>query len=292
MKSMTGFGQTSLVLPAYKFIVEVSSVNKKNLEIVVNTPKNWQFFEYLASSFIKKKVDRGRVRVTLSVESHENLHALGKALQSPKTEELIDQLKDFMKKRDEDFALSTEALLQIIQLTQEERNPSASTEFHEHLLEALEKATDSMLEMRAQEGEQISRDFKLRLLNFEKLVMAMESASEDLPEQLKQKLYERLHRANLEIDADDERVLKELTIYSEKCDVTEEITRLKSHILQFAKTTKSNAPIGRKLEFILQEMSRELNTFSAKSARNASNEIALEARMEVEKLREQVMNVE
>ena len=107
-----------------------------------------------------------------------------------------------------------------------------------------------------------------------------------------EKLLEKLENANLDIDPSDERVLKEIAIYAEKSDVSEEITRLKSHLSQFSETCSSSGSVGRKLEFILQEISRELNTYCSKSARSQGTTVALDARVEVEKIREQVMNIE
>ena len=149
-----------------------------------------------------------------------------------------------------------------------------------------------MIEMRETEGREISSDFDTRLQNLSHMIEQMEKESANLPEILRKKLFEKLENANLDIDPSDERVLKELALYAEKSDVSEEITRLKSHLIQFKETCSSTGSVGRKLEFILQEISRELNTYCAKAARCQGSAMALDARVEVEKIREQVMNIE
>ena len=292
MNSMTGYGQASANLSDYKVSIEVSSVNKKNLEVVVNTPKEWQFFEFSATSFLKKKIDRGRVRVLLTVEQQENSQVFSKILHGEDFNSLIVEIKGFMKAKGENFKLTSELVIELLQISNKGSGSSDTNQYKEDLLTVLLQATDSMVEMRQIEGKEISSDFELRLARLSEMIIQIESASKDLPGIMRQKLLEKLQNANLEIDPSDERVLKELALYAEKCDISEEITRLRSHLLQFEQTSKLDGPIGRKLEFILQEISRELNTFCSKSARSKSTSIALEARVEVEKIREQVMNIE
>jgi uncharacterized protein (TIGR00255 family) len=292
MNSMTGYGQASANLSDYKVSIEVSSVNKKNLEVVVNTPKEWQFFEFTATSFLKKKIDRGRVRVLLTVEQQENSQVFSKIIHGEDFNRLIEEIKSFMKTKGENFQLTSELVIELLQVSNKGSGSSDTNQHNDDLLTVLLQATDSMVEMRQTEGKEIASDFGHRLARLSEMIIQIESASKDLPGIMRQKLLEKLQNANLEIDPSDERVLKELALYAEKCDISEEITRLRSHLLQFEQTSKLDGPIGRKLEFILQEISRELNTFCSKSARSQSTSIALEARVEVEKIREQVMNIE
>ena len=292
MNSMTGYGQASTNLSDYKVSIEVFSVNKKNLEIVVNTPKEWQFFEFAATSFLKKKIDRGRIRVLLAVEQQENSQVFSKILHGEDFNTLIEEIKSFIEAKGEDFKLTQELVIELLQVSSKGFSLSDTNQHKDDLLRVLIQATDSMVEMRQTEGKEIASDFEYRLARLSQMIIQIESASKDLPGIMRQKLLEKLQNANLEIDPSDERVLKELALYAEKCDISEEITRLRSHILQFEQTSKMDGPIGRKLEFILQEISRELNTFCSKSARSKSTSIALEARVEVEKIREQVMNIE
>ena len=292
MNSMTGYGQASANLSDYKVSIEVSSVNKKNLEVVVNTPKEWQFFEFSATSILKKKIDRGRVRVLLSVEQQENSQVFSKILQGDEFIGLLDEIKNFMKAKGETFQLTSELVIDLLQITNKGSGSSDTNQYNDDLLKILLQATNAMIGMRQIEGKEIASDFVLRLARLSEMIIQIESASKDLPGIMRQKLLEKLQNANLEIDPSDERVLKELALYAEKCDISEEITRLNSHIQQLLITFDQTESIGRKIEFILQEIGRELNTICSKSTRYDCLQLAIDARTEMEKLREQALNVE
>ena len=292
MNSMTGYGRAESTSQDYQISVEVSSVNKKSLEVAVSAPKEWSFFEVTATSFLKKKLHRGRVRVSLSVEPLHSSGKVSKVLLGKEFQELIEVLESFIVKRNQPFTLTPETVLHALQLSKQENVSLETSNCEELFIETLQKATASMIEMREIEGREISSDFDTRLQNLSHMIEQMEKESANLPELLRKKLFEKLENANLDIDPSDERVLKELALYAEKSDVSEEITRLKSHLIQFKETCSSTGSVGRKLEFILQEISRELNTYCAKAARCQGSAMALDARVEVEKIREQVMNIE
>jgi len=292
MNSMTGYGRAESTTQDYQILVEVSSVNKKSLEVAVSAPKEWSFFEVTATSFLKKKLHRGRVRVSLSVEPLHSSDRVSKVLLGKEFQELIKLLESFIVKRNQTFTLTPETVLHALQLSRQENVSLGISNCEELFIETLQKATASMIEMREMEGREISTDFDTRLQILSHMIEQMEKESANLPDIQRKKLFEKLEKANLDIDPSDERVLKELALYAEKSDVSEEITRLKSHLIQFKETCSSPGSVGRKLEFILQEISRELNTYCAKAARCQGSAMALDARVEVEKIREQVMNIE
>ncbi len=292
MNSMTGYGRAESTTQDYQILVEVSSVNKKSLEVAVSAPKEWSFFEVTATSFLKKKLHRGRVRVSLSVEPLHSSNKVSKVLLGKEFQELIKLLESFIEKRNQTFTLTPETVLHALQLSRQENVSLGISNCEELFIQTLQKATASMIEMREMEGREISTDFDTRLQILSHMIEQMEKESANLPDIQRKKLFEKLEKANLDIDPSDERVLKELALYAEKSDVSEEITRLKSHLIQFKETCSSPGSVGRKLEFILQEISRELNTYCAKAARCQGSAMALDARVEVEKIREQVMNIE
>jgi len=292
MNSMTGYGRAESTTQDYQILVEVSSINKKSLEVAVSAPKEWSFFEVTATSFLKKKLHRGRVRVSLSVEPLHSSDRVSKVLLGKEFQELIKLLESFIVKRNQTFTLTPETVLHALQLSRQENVSLGISNCEELFIETLQKATASMIEMREMEGREISTDFDTRLQILSHMIEQMEKESANLPDIQRKKLFEKLEKANLDIDPSDERVLKELALYAEKSDVSEEITRLKSHLIQFKETCSSPGSVGRKLEFILQEISRELNTYCAKAARCQGSAMALDARVEVEKIREQVMNIE
>jgi uncharacterized protein (TIGR00255 family) len=149
-----------------------------------------------------------------------------------------------------------------------------------------------MIAMRKEEGKSIFDDLGERTSNLEEMTSLMEEGSKEMANEWKSKLLDRLNKADLSLNSDDDRVLKEVALFAEKCDVSEEISRLRSHFGQIRETVRQEGSIGRKLEFLLQEVSRELNTFCSKSTRTQCTSIGLDARAEVEKMREQSMNVE
>lgn len=291
MRSMTGFGRAQIQFQNDIITLELASVNKRNLEVLLSSPKEWQAFEIHASQKVKSKIYRGRIRISVSIEQ-----------QSGKTSSLFnkDQLgSDFseFKKLLQEYGTSIEikgeTILELLKL----RNSNDShaipiTKVDEILDGLLSDALEKLLEMKNQEGNALRKDMSGRVSQIAKLVSKIESESLNIAHEWKEKLFQRLSNAGLQIDLDDERVLKEITIFAEKSDISEEITRLNSHILQLHTTFEQPESIGRKIEFLLQEIGRELNTICSKSTKIQCTQIALDARNELEKLREQALNVE
>jgi uncharacterized protein (TIGR00255 family) len=288
---MTGFGRAQIQFQNDIITLELASVNKRNLEVLLSSPKEWQAFEIHASQKVKSKIYRGRIRISVSIEQ-----------QSGKTSSLFnkDQLgSDFseFKKLLQEYGTSIEikgeTILELLKL----RNSNDShaipiTKVDEILDGLLSDALEKLLEMKNQEGNALRKDMSGRVSQIAKLVSKIESESLNIAHEWKEKLFQRLSNAGLQIDLDDERVLKEITIFAEKSDISEEITRLNSHILQLHTTFEQPESIGRKIEFLLQEIGRELNTICSKSTKIQCTQIALDARNELEKLREQALNVE
>ncbi len=293
MNSMTGFGRASLKLLNHNVSIEISSVNKRILEFAFNTPKEWQSFEHTVSSLLRNKVERGRIRVSILVEQ-QTIDPIEKSLCYDKQLlNELDNLEKFVKERKGKFVLSPELIVQIAMLSEKENVSLPNIQDHdEKLCIALEQAFDAMVEMREKEGKQIFFDIIQRIQRIREFLHKMQNETIAMSEDYEKKLLNRLKKSNLFIQSDDERVLKEIALFAEKCDVSEELTRLESHLKQLEETCSKNGSIGRKLEFLLQEIARELNTFCSKSIQTSSTSLALEARVEVEKIKEQIMNVE
>jgi uncharacterized protein (TIGR00255 family) len=292
MNSMTGFGRATLSLPDHLVLLEVFSVNKKGLEIVFSAPKEWQAFERQANSFLKKSLERGRIRVSISVEQTKVDEKVQGLFDKDVIEEDLNELKSFIEEKGFVCEITPELILQLAQA----RNRDSGLPKLEDILSGLEKtlsqATMEMIAMRKEEGSSIFDDLKERTHRLEEMTDRMEEGSKEMANEWKSKLLERLSKADLSLNSDDDRVLKEVALFAEKCDVSEEISRLRSHLGQIRETVSQEGSVGRKLEFLLQEVSRELNTFCSKSTRTQCTSIGLDARAEVEKMREQSMNVE
>ncbi|MAH25573.1 MAG: YicC family protein [Opitutae bacterium] len=291
MRSMTGFGRAQIQFQNDIITLELASVNKRNLEVLLSSPKEWQAFEIHASQKVKSKIYRGRIRISVSIEQES-----GKTSSLFNKDQLGSDFSEFKKLLQEygtSIEIKGETILELLKL----RNSNDShaipiTEVDEILDGLLSDALEKLLEMKNQEGNALRKDMSERVSLISRLVSKIESESLNIAQEWKEKFLQRLSNAGLQIDLDDERVLKEVTIFAEKSDISEEITRLNSHILQLHTTFEQAESIGRKIEFLLQEIGRELNTICSKSTKIQCTQIALDARNELEKLREQALNVE
>ena len=291
MNSMTGYGRASIVHDETSIEIEVSSVNKRHLETIFSAPKEWQRFEYDAVKNIKDYFERGRIRIvinTLKKSDKENDFIFDESL----IERDLIQLEKFLSKKKQNLEINADLILQLASLRKNQAEIPSFNKVNSQLKETLIRACEEMLQMRMIEGKTIKKDLLSRINAINDNIVQIEELSLGMAEEHKNKLLERLEKSNLSLDQDDDRILKEVALFAEKSDTSEEITRLKSHLTQMKDTLDASGCIGRKLEFLLQEISRELNTFCSKSTRTRCTNIALNARTEVEKMREQSLNIE
>jgi uncharacterized protein (TIGR00255 family) len=291
MKSMTGYGRAHLSLNDISVTIEISSVNKRHLEIFVNAPKEWQRFEYIATKQIKSFIERGSIRVSISVakisETDRNQFF---------NENLIKRDLSWMKKfflEDEmNFKITPEIILHLTNLHKTEQSIPPLDDISTDLEKTLKCACAELVNMRKAEGDTIRLDLRRRIKSLSNLIKRIEKSIDGMVLEHKKRLLEKLNQSGIAVEVDDDRLLKEIALFAEKSDVSEEITRLKSHFVQMNDTLDSKGAIGRKFEFLIQEISRELNTFCSKSCRTQSTQLAIEGKTELEKLREQVLNIE
>ena len=198
-----------------------------------------------------------------------------------------------MEKLGQEEKISTFSIIELykIKQLQDTSLPSFDTVTTD-LQKAMKDALHELIEMKKIEGAKLLEDMTDRVNTLRKYSKGIKEKANDMPKLWKNRLIQRLKQNDLDLDLDDERVLKEMSIFSEKCDISEEITRIDSHLIQLNNTLTSHGSIGRKIEFLLQEVGRELNTICSKSTESECTNIALNAKAEVEKLREQAMNVE
>ena len=291
MNSMTGYGRASLVHDDTSIEIEVSSVNKRHLEIIFSVPKEWQRFEYEVVKDIKKLFERGRIRIainTLKKSDKEDDIIFDESI----IERDLVKLESFLSQKGKHLEINADLILQLANLRKNQAEIPSLNKVNSQLKETLISACKDMLQMRMVEGETIKKDLLSRIKSINNFIEEIEEHSVGMVQEHQNKLLERLEKSNLSLDQDDDRILKEVALFAEKSDTSEEITRLKSHLVQMKDTLDSEGCIGRKLEFLLQEVSRELNTFCSKSTRTSCTNIALNARTEVEKMREQSLNIE
>ena len=288
---MTGYGRASLVHDDTSIEIEVSSINKRHLETIFSVPKEWQRFEYEVVKDIKKLFERGRIRIainTLKKSDKEDDIIFDESI----IERDLVKLESFLSPKGKHLEINADLILQLANLRKNQAEIPSLNKVNSQLKETLISACKDMLQMRMVEGETIKKDLLSRIKSINNFIKEIEEHLVGMVQEHQNKLLERLEKSNLSLDQDDDRILKEVALFAEKSDTSEEITRLKSHLAQMKDTLDSRGCIGRKLEFLLQEVSRELNTFCSKSTRTSCTNIALNARTEVEKMREQSLNIE
>jgi uncharacterized protein (TIGR00255 family) len=291
MNSMTGYGRASLVHNDISIEIEVSSVNKRHLETIFSVPKEWHRFEYEVVKDIKKFFERGRIRIAINILKKSDKED-GIIFDESIIERDLVHLENFLSQKGQPLEINADLIMQLANSRKSQVEIPPLNKVNSQLKETLISACKDMLQMRMVEGETIKKDLLSRIKSINNCIEEIEEHSDGMVQEHQNKLLERLEKSNLSLDQDDDRILKEVALFAEKSDTSEEITRLKSHLAQMKDTLDSRGCIGRKLEFLLQEVSRELNTFCSKSTRTSCTNIALNARTEVEKMREQSLNIE
>ena len=286
---MTGFGRAEIDLPGVRLSVEVATVNQKNLQVSVFGPEAWPALESAASAWIRARLQRGKVtaRVTQAAASSTQRQWDADAVAAS-----LDELSKLATRCGVKFSADGELLLR---LAESSRRPSfILPEFSEAeavVRAAFEEALQNLLTMRLAEGAALAKDLHQRLAKLAEMVTGMEQAEKAAPLRHRDAMLKRLKEAGLSLDVTDERVLKELALFADRADITEEVVRLRSHVAQFA--TELGLPnSGRKLDFLIQEFLREVNTIGSKAAEIATTKLVLEAKTEIERIREQVQNLE
>ena len=291
MQSMTGFGKGSARFGEDCLLnVELSSVNRKQLEIRVAMPPEWSGLESEARKSIAALISRGALQLRVSVGSGDG--KAGCLLNRALLDTLIVQCMAARKRHQLDAAVEVERLLSVPGVLGaseiDPEDPELQAAFHA----ALDAALTAFNAMRRAEGEHLKLDCRARLEILKSLLAKIRPVVEGIPGQLKAKLLEKLAAEKLPVDLSDDRLLKEVLFYADKADVTEEITRLNSHFAQFEGFLESGEPVGRSLDFLIQEMFREITTLGNKAAVPAVSPHIIAFKSELEKLREQIQNVE
>lgn len=289
MKSMTGFGRAAAECESFSVVAEVSSVNKKGFEISVGLPRDWQPLERLIAAKAREFYTRGKVGVSVRADFKGASRLLPDA---PALESAAAALKAACESVGARFEPSADTVLKLCELSVSAAQNSDWESAWETVSVALSEALEKSSQMREAEGENLKRDLAERLNLILELALSAERESRNTAAKYRDRLLARLKDLGLELDLDDERLLKELCIFADKCDVSEETTRLKSHIAQFLSALEERDAVGRKMDFICQEMGREINTMASKANNLELTKIAISLKNELERVREQIQNIE
>ncbi|HEY5079691.1 MAG TPA: YicC/YloC family endoribonuclease [Opitutaceae bacterium] len=290
MRSMTGYGRAIAALDGGTLTVQVSSVNRRMLDLTVKMPGDWESLETEIGERVRKVAARGKVHVDVEFsmgkgrdEAAWNETAVGTAL---------DRLAALADARRIPFEPTAELLWQIANSQRTPAEMPTADGARTELLKALDDALRAFAAMRAREGEALFIDFIERIGSCRRQMDSIAARAPAVAPAYRAQLMKRLRDADLELDVEDERVLREVALFADRCDISEEITRFRSHLDQMAALLKSDEEIGRKADFILQEMGREANTVGSKANDLAISKAVIELKNELERVREQMANVE
>ena len=293
MKSMTGFGSGTATKDGITCTVEIKSVNARFLDLFIRSPKQINPFESIFRGLVQDRITRGKVEVSVSIQD---------AGERPKTFTINSVLRKQIQEllvQEEFYDDPKKVPLQAVnsisnEWIQQQDTPIAEDVLSEIVQESTNQALDALITMRTIEGKHIEQDLLSRITTLENIIKSIDEkkagAVDAYREHIKGKIQEYL--VSLEASISEDRFLQEIALLADKTDITEEIVRFTSHVVQLKNTLVDENSIGRKVDFILQEMNREVNTIGSKAMDSSITEFVVQLKCELEKIREQVQNVE
>jgi uncharacterized protein (TIGR00255 family) len=291
MRSMTGYGRGEVDHGGAKLSVELNSVNRKQSDIVVNLPRDLAELEPRIRQTINERISRGRMNVLVTLQESTN-GARKLALDTGLARSYHEAMLTLQKELSAPGEITIGTILQAPGVMRSSEHSIDAAEAWPVLQQALAAALVELIKMREREGKHLAKDLIHRLKVLRKEIKEVRTLYPDVVKKYRSALLERIEKAGLNLPIDDERLLKEVSFFADRSDISEELTRLESHLAQFAHHLRKNEPVGRTLEFITQEIFRELNTLGAKSNDAAISQHVVACKSELEKIREQIQNLE
>jgi uncharacterized protein (TIGR00255 family) len=291
MRSMTGYGRGEVDHNGTKFSVELNSVNRKQSDIVVNLPRDLAELEPRIRQTINENISRGRMNVVVSY--HAGANGTRKlALDTELARSYHEAMRALQKELDAPGEITIGTILQAPGVMRMPEEEIKSHDVWPVIERALRTALAELIKMRTREGKHLAKDLIHRLKAMRKQIKEIRALHPDVVKKHRAALLDRIQKAGLPIATDDERLVKEISFFADRSDVSEELTRVESHLAQFAHHLRSHEPVGRTLEFITQEIFRELNTLGAKANDASISQRVVVCKSELEKIREQIQNLE
>ena len=291
IKSMTGFGRCEVAEGERKYTVEIKSVNHRYLDVNIKMPKKLNFFESSIRNELKNYAQRGKIDMFITYEDFSESNICIKY-----NKDIAAEYLGYLKSMAEDFGLDNDirvsSLSRYPEVFSMEEQTIDEEEIWNGLVKAVRGAAQGFVETRIKEGENLSGDLIAKLDGMLGNVAFIEERSPQIIEEYKKKLYEKVQDFLAEVPFDESRLLTEVTIYADKVCVDEELVRLRSHIETMKQALTDGGSIGRKLDFIAQEMNREANTILSKANDLEISNRGIELKTEIEKVREQIQNIE
>ncbi len=290
MNSMTGYGRATAALGSFTVTVQVSSVNRKTLDLTVALPRDWESLEPEVAADVRQAVLRGKVHVEVEVTG--GATAAEVVWNDEGVARTLERLRALARQQGVPCEVNAELLWRIASAGRPAATFPPADEGRPVARAALAEALRGFTAMRAREGAALEADLLARCDALGGQVDAVASRAPQVPALYRELLLKRLREAGLELDLNDERVLKEIALFADRSDISEELTRVRSHLAQLGQLLRGRGEIGRKAEFILQEISREIHTIGSKANDLEIAKAVFELKNELERVREQMANVE
>jgi uncharacterized protein (TIGR00255 family) len=288
---MTGYGRGEVDYNGVKISVELNSVNRKQSDIVINLPRDLAELEPRVRQTINECISRGRTNVVIS--HHNGLGAIHKlALDTELARSYHEAMRAMQRELNAPGEITIGTILQAPGVMRVPEEALKADEVWPVIERALRAALAELIKMREREGKHLAKDLIHRLKAMRKRLKEIRALHPDVVKKYRATLLDRIQKAGLTIGSDDERLVKEVSFFADRSDISEELTRLESHLAQFAHHLRKNEPVGRTLEFITQEIFRELNTIGAKANDAVISQHVVACKAELEKIREQIQNLE
>ena len=288
---MTGFGAATAPLASASIRVEIGGVNRKQTEVAVTLPRAWAALETIVRELVAGAVSRGRVNISISLQQTAG-GAAPITINRERLTALTAQLAELENTLGKPVDTSLDALLRLGVLAEETESNLPLETVEAAVVPAVQEALQAFLTLRAQEGANMKQDLLTRINTLRGYRVALMERASGVALRHREALLKRLEESGLPIPADDERIIKEIALFADRCDVTEEMTRLESHLNQFERICDKTEAVGRTLDFLCQEIFRELNTTGSKANDAELAQMVVSAKTELEKIREQVQNIE
>jgi uncharacterized protein (TIGR00255 family) len=288
--SMTGFGRSKAESITFSVTVEVKTVNHRFCEFHIRMPRQLLKTEEKIKKKLGEHIKRGRVEVFVTLEGEgivsRSVHIDWQAL-----DELVHHISEIKTRYGIPGEIELSDLVNRDEIIHIEENETENEELEKLVLAAVHDAADQLVQMRKLEGAALERDVSQNILLLKSNLSNVKQYAPDVVEQYRDRLKKKMADF-LDSQADEDRILTEVAFFADKADISEEITRLESHVIQFTEIIKANEPLGRKLDFLLQEMNREVNTIGSKANDSRIAREVVEMKSLLEKVKEQVQNIE
>lgn len=291
IKSMTGFGHGECSYNNKKITIELKAVNHRYLDLSIKTPRGFAKFEGLIRNYLSDRLDRGKIDVFVNYE--ENADSQYEIIYNKNIAKMYyDKIQQISNEFGIDGSISAASLSRYNEVLELQEVEESTEEIEKILTEALQGACDEIIDNRTREGERLREDLLAKLEDLSKDVSFVEKKSPEIVEKYKTKLREKIADLLNDNNVDENRLAMEVTLFADKICIDEEIVRLKSHINEVKDALNSNEPVGRKLDFVAQELNREANTILSKSSDAEVANTGINMKTLIEKIREQIQNIE